>query len=124
LVFVKGRKEGRKEGRKGMMKGGRKSRRKEGKKGRMKGGRKGRRKEGGRKGGKKGGRKEGGRVEGRKEGRKECYRLRIVDDRVELLPKDLSNVVWEEDRLCSLVVRLPGCKTRGLGLDSRHCQIF
>jgi hypothetical protein len=29
-----------------------------------------------------------------------------------------------KDRLCGLVVRLPGCGPRGFGLDSRKCQIF
>jgi hypothetical protein len=28
------------------------------------------------------------------------------------------------DRLCDLVVRLPGCRPRGPGCDSRRCQIF
>jgi hypothetical protein len=28
------------------------------------------------------------------------------------------------DCLCGLVVRLPGCRPRGSGFDSRHCQIF
>jgi hypothetical protein len=28
------------------------------------------------------------------------------------------------DRLCGLVVRVPGCRPRGLGFDFRHYQIF
>jgi hypothetical protein len=28
------------------------------------------------------------------------------------------------DRLCGLVIRLPGCTTRGLGFDSRRYKIF
>jgi hypothetical protein len=28
------------------------------------------------------------------------------------------------DRLCGLVVRLPGCRPRGLGFYSQRCQIF
>jgi hypothetical protein len=28
------------------------------------------------------------------------------------------------DRLCGLVVRVPGYKSRGPGFDSRHYQIF
>jgi hypothetical protein len=28
------------------------------------------------------------------------------------------------DHLCGLVVRLPGCRPRGPGFDSRNCQIF
>jgi hypothetical protein len=28
------------------------------------------------------------------------------------------------DRLCGLVVRVPGCRSRGPGFDSRHYQIF
>jgi hypothetical protein len=28
------------------------------------------------------------------------------------------------DRLCGLVVRIPGYRSRGLGFDSRHYQIF
>jgi hypothetical protein len=28
------------------------------------------------------------------------------------------------DRLCGLAVRLPRCRSRGLGFDSQRCQIF
>jgi hypothetical protein len=28
------------------------------------------------------------------------------------------------DRLCGVALRLPGCKLRGPGFDSRRCQIF
>jgi hypothetical protein len=28
------------------------------------------------------------------------------------------------DRLCGLVVRVPGCRSRGSGFDSRRYQIF
>jgi hypothetical protein len=28
------------------------------------------------------------------------------------------------DRLCGLVARVPGCRTRGAGFDSRRYQIF
>jgi hypothetical protein len=28
------------------------------------------------------------------------------------------------DRLCGLVVRVPGYRSKGLGFDSRHYQIF
>jgi hypothetical protein len=32
---------------------------------------------------------------------------------------------WDHfDRLCGLVVRVPGYRSRGPGYDSRHCQIF
>jgi hypothetical protein len=28
------------------------------------------------------------------------------------------------DRLCGMVVRLPGCRQRGPGFDSWRCQVF
>jgi hypothetical protein len=31
---------------------------------------------------------------------------------------------WPKDRLCGPVVRVPGYRSRGAGLDSRHYQIF
>ena len=33
-------------------------------------------------------------------------------------------VYLREDRLCGLVVRVSGCRYRGLGFDSRRYQIF
>jgi hypothetical protein len=39
-------------------------------------------------------------------------------------PPNMDPVPEEQDRLCGLVVRLPGCRHRGLGFDSRRCQIF
>jgi hypothetical protein len=33
-------------------------------------------------------------------------------------------IYMEEGRLCGLVVRVPGCKSRGPGFDSRHYNIF
>jgi hypothetical protein len=36
----------------------------------------------------------------------------------------LSAVVEQTDRLCGLVVRVPGYRLRGTGFDSRRYQIF
>jgi hypothetical protein len=31
---------------------------------------------------------------------------------------------WTRDRLCGLVVRVPGCRSKDPGYDSRRCEIF
>jgi hypothetical protein len=36
----------------------------------------------------------------------------------------LHLVLWWTDRLCGLVVRVPGYRSRGPGFDSRRCQTF
>jgi hypothetical protein len=36
----------------------------------------------------------------------------------------ISHVPTHLDRLCGLVVRVPGCRLRGPGFDSRSYQIF
>jgi hypothetical protein len=33
-------------------------------------------------------------------------------------------VLWKNDRLCGLVARVPGCRLKGPGFDSRGYQIF
>jgi hypothetical protein len=33
-------------------------------------------------------------------------------------------IAVDPNRLCGLLVRVPGCRPRGLGFDSRYCQIF
>jgi hypothetical protein len=38
--------------------------------------------------------------------------------------KYLSDVSSNADRLCGLVVTVPGYRSRGPGFDSRHYQIF
>jgi hypothetical protein len=35
-----------------------------------------------------------------------------------------AEVIQEWDRMCGLVVRVPGCRPRGLGFDFRRYQIF
>jgi hypothetical protein len=43
----------------------------------------------------------------------------------ELMPLLIMNVILRHvDRLCDLVVRSPGYRSRGPGFDSRHHQIF
>jgi hypothetical protein len=36
---------------------------------------------------------------------------------------NIQHVLLNSDRLCGLVVRVPGCRPRGLGYDSRRYQI-
>ena len=38
--------------------------------------------------------------------------------------KNISSLLMCNDRLCGLVVRVSGYRYRGLGFDSRRCQIF
>jgi hypothetical protein len=38
--------------------------------------------------------------------------------------KNFMLVGQDVDRLCGLIVRVPGYKSRGPGFDSRHYQIF
>jgi hypothetical protein len=41
-----------------------------------------------------------------------------------LFNNDLSPIVVTQDRLCSLVVRVPGYRSRDPGFDSERYQIF
>jgi hypothetical protein len=36
----------------------------------------------------------------------------------------IIHVLYHWSCLCGLVVRVPGCRSRGVGFDSQHCQIF
>jgi hypothetical protein len=42
----------------------------------------------------------------------------------ETVSKNITDLLHREDRLCDLVVRVPGHRSRVLGFDSRRYQIF